>query len=107
MDVENVSVSADGSDGDGDGEGGYRALFEHSPQAMWVFDPATLRFLAVNAAAVSQYGYSADEFLQMTIADIRPPDDVQAGRQLPNLRQALSAVRACCAGQAGRSLPAL
>jgi PAS domain-containing protein len=51
-------------------------LFDANPQPMWLFDPATLRFLAVNDAAVSQYGYSRAEFLQMTIADIRPPDDV-------------------------------
>src|SRR5690606_36965115 len=36
----------------------------------------TLRFLAVNKAAVSQYGYTRAEFLSMTLADIRPPEDV-------------------------------
>ena len=54
----------------------YRMLFDASPQAMWVFDSETLRFLAVNDAAVKRYGYSRDEFLGMTIADIRPPEDV-------------------------------
>jgi PAS domain S-box-containing protein len=56
-------------------ETSYRRLFEGHPQPMWVFDPETLRFLAVNEAAVATYGYSEDEFLAMTIADIRPPDD--------------------------------
>jgi two-component system cell cycle sensor histidine kinase/response regulator CckA len=56
----------------------YRLLFEDSPQPMWVYDTETLRFLAVNAAAVSAYGYSLEEFLSMTIADIRPPEDVPA-----------------------------
>ena len=43
---------------------------------MWVFDRATLAFLEVNEAAVATYGYSREEFAAMTIADIRPPEDV-------------------------------
>ena len=57
-------------------EAQYRLLFESNPQAMWVYDLTTLRFLAVNDAAVSQYGYSRGEFLDMTIKDIRPAEDV-------------------------------
>ncbi len=44
---------------------------------MWIYDLETLRFLAVNNAAVANYGYSDDEFLTMTIADIRPNEDRQ------------------------------
>jgi PAS domain S-box-containing protein len=51
----------------------YRLLFESNPQAMWVFDTETLRFLAVNDAAVRRYGYSREEFLAMTLFDIRLP----------------------------------
>src|SRR5690606_19258207 len=36
----------------------YRELFEANPLPMWVYDRETLRFLAVNAAAVAHYGYS-------------------------------------------------
>ncbi len=54
----------------------YRELFENAPLPMWVFDPTTLRFLAVNRAAIRVYGYTAEEFAAMTIADIRPPEDV-------------------------------
>jgi PAS domain S-box-containing protein len=54
----------------------YRRLFEDNPIPMWVYDPATLRFLAVNEASVKHYGYSRDEFRSMTIADIRPEEDV-------------------------------
>src|SRR5215208_8097811 len=57
-------------------EAQYRLLFESNPQAMWVYDLATLRFLAVNDAAVRHYGYSRAEFLDMTIKDIRPAEDV-------------------------------
>jgi PAS domain S-box-containing protein len=56
----------------------YRMLFEASPMPMWVYDAATLSFLAVNDAAVRHYGYRRDEFLRMRITDIRPPEDVAA-----------------------------
>ncbi|HEX8138035.1 MAG TPA: response regulator [Pyrinomonadaceae bacterium] len=56
----------------------YRMLFQSSPQPMWVFDEETLRFLAVNEAAIHHYGYSREEFLGMTIKDIRPTEDVPA-----------------------------
>ncbi len=54
----------------------YRLLFESNPNPMWVYDLRTLTFLAVNEAAVRQYGYTRDEFLRMSIADIRPKEDV-------------------------------
>ena len=57
-------------------EARHRKLFDHNPHPTWVFDRETLRFLAVNAAAVRKYGYASDEFLKMTIKDIRPPEDV-------------------------------
>ncbi len=56
----------------------YRVLFEKSPMPKWLYDVETLRFLAVNDAAVRSYGYSREEFLQMTIRDIRTADDVEA-----------------------------
>jgi PAS domain S-box-containing protein len=51
----------------------YRLLFVLSPQPAWVYDRATLRFLEVNEAAVRSYGWSREEFLAMTIRDVRPP----------------------------------
>jgi diguanylate cyclase (GGDEF)-like protein/PAS domain S-box-containing protein len=54
----------------------YRLLFESNPIPMWVFHRETLRFLAVNQAAIRQYGYSEAEFLGMTIVDIRPEETV-------------------------------
>lgn len=56
----------------------HRKLFDNNPHPTWVFDRETLRFLAVNAAAVRKYGYSKDEFQAMTLKDIRPPEDVPA-----------------------------
>src|SRR5690348_11592344 len=59
-------------------EARYRLLFEKSPVPMWVFDRDTLAFLEVNDAAVQHYGWSREEFLRMTIRDIRRSDDVAA-----------------------------
>jgi PAS domain S-box-containing protein len=56
----------------------YRLLFESNPLAMWVYDTETLEFLEVNNAAMRQYGFSREEFLSMTIKDIRPPEEVPA-----------------------------
>jgi diguanylate cyclase (GGDEF)-like protein/PAS domain S-box-containing protein len=54
----------------------FKHLFEEHPQPMWVYDLETLRFLVVNAAAVAHYGYTEAEFLQMTIKDIRPAEEL-------------------------------
>lgn len=56
--------------------GDYRLLFDNNPHPMWVYDLETLCFLAVNDAAIRHYGYSRDEFLSMTIAEIRPIEDI-------------------------------
>lgn len=56
----------------------YRLLFENNPLPMWIYDLETLAFLKVNDAAVEHYGYSVDEFMSMTIKDIRPPEDIPA-----------------------------
>jgi PAS domain S-box-containing protein len=53
-------------------------FFAANPIPMWVYDPETLRFLDVNEAAVATYGFSRDEFLGMTIAQIRAPEDIPA-----------------------------
>jgi PAS domain S-box-containing protein len=57
-------------------ERNYRSLFESHPQPMWLYDIHTLAFLRVNDAAVARYGYSREEFLGMTIKDIRPAAEV-------------------------------
>jgi PAS domain S-box-containing protein len=57
-----------------DSERQYRLLFHSNPNPVWVFDLETQKFLEVNEAAIQHYGYSRDDFLAMTIADIRPPE---------------------------------
>ena len=54
----------------------FRLLFHNHPLPMWVYDLETLAFLEVNGAAVEKYGYSKEEFLKLTLKDIRPPEDV-------------------------------
>lgn len=61
-------------------EQSFRFLFESNPVPMWVFDRETLRFLAVNDAAVNLYGYSREQFLAMTALDIRDPAEHDALR---------------------------
>jgi PAS domain S-box-containing protein len=56
----------------------YRLVFHGNPTPMWVFDHETLAFLEVNEAALEHYGYTREEFLAMTLKDIRPPEDVPA-----------------------------
>lgn len=57
-------------------EEAYKLLFESNPQPLWVYDTNSLAFLAVNDEAVSRYGYSKEDFLGMTIKDIRPKADI-------------------------------
>jgi PAS domain S-box-containing protein len=59
-----------------DSEERYRLLFESTPQPIAVYNEDTLGFLAVNEAATRTYGYSRDEFLAMTIDDIRAQEDI-------------------------------
>lgn len=60
------------------GEENYAKLFRNNPLPMWVYDIKTLCFTAVNNAAVTQYGYTKEEFAQMSLFDLRPPEDHKA-----------------------------
>ncbi|HEY3123305.1 MAG TPA: GAF domain-containing protein, partial [Thermoanaerobaculia bacterium] len=59
-------------------EESYRALFEINPLPMWLRDPDTLEFVAVNEAALRQYGFSREEFLQRTVRDILAPEEIES-----------------------------
>jgi PAS domain S-box-containing protein len=60
----------------------FRYLFARNPHPMWVYDSVTLAFLEVNEAAITHYGYTRDEFLAMTLVDIRPLDQIEQLRAL-------------------------
>jgi len=59
-----------------DSEERYKLLFESTPQPIWVYNEDTLTFAAVNEAATRTYGYTRNEFLSMTVDDIRPSEDI-------------------------------
>jgi PAS domain S-box-containing protein len=61
-------------------------LFERHPQPLWIYDPQSLRILDVNAAAVELYGWTRESFVGMSLADLRPPEEV------PRLLEHLSRV---------------
>src|SRR5271165_3072416 len=56
----------------------YRLLFENNPVPITVFDAKSLQFLAVNDAALRHYGFTRDEFLKMTLAEIALPEEIPA-----------------------------
>ncbi len=61
----------------------YRLLFAGNPHPMWMYDRDSLEFLQVNDAAVAHYGYSREQFQQMTLLDVQPEGRREA---LPDLR---------------------
>jgi hypothetical protein len=69
-----------------DSEERYRLLFDATPLPIFVFDSETLRYLAVNEAALRKYGYSREEVAAMTVLDIRPKEDV------PRLKAVLASI---------------
>jgi two-component system cell cycle sensor histidine kinase/response regulator CckA len=56
----------------------YRVLFDNNPLPMWVIDIETLAFQAVNTAALNHYRYSYEDFLSMTVENLRPSEDLAA-----------------------------
>lgn len=54
----------------------YRTIFEANPLPMWIYDVESLRFVEVNNAAIKDYGYTREEFLGLSLKDIRPPEDI-------------------------------
>ena len=64
----------------------YRLLFQGNPHPMWVFDLETLAILEVNEAATQHYGYTRDEFLRMTLADLRMPGDPRPGQMSADIK---------------------
>lgn len=59
-------------------------LFAENPNPMWIYDPTDLSIKQVNEAACDMYGYSKEEFLALTIADLRPESEI------PRLKEEVS-----------------
>ena len=69
--IENAMLNREATDTDRR----FQVLFAAHPQPMWIFDAESLGFLSVNGAAMRLYGYSADEFKNMTVLDLMPQED--------------------------------
>jgi PAS domain S-box-containing protein len=67
----------------------YRLLFQTNPSSMYVFDLVTLQILAANEAACAQYGYSKEEFLKLTLRELRPTEELaELAKALGNVHSA-------------------
>jgi len=53
----------------------FRLLFEGNPNPMWISDAESQELIAVNDAALAQYGYSRGELLKMTVPELRPSSE--------------------------------
>ncbi len=80
-----------------DSEKRYRLLFDATPLPVFVFDSESLRYLAVNEAALQKYGYSREELMEMTVLDIRPEEDVE------RLRETLASLEPAAVASANRN----
>lgn len=70
----------------------YHRLFIDNPMPMWIIDYESKRFMEVNEEAIRHYGYSREEFLSLTIRDIRPKEDIQRLEDLKRIKSGNSSV---------------
>lgn len=76
--LQDITLQRQAADALRQSEERYHLLFDSNPHPVWVYDLKTLAILDVNPSAVRNYGYSREEFLSLTIKDIRPPEEVPA-----------------------------
>jgi PAS domain S-box-containing protein len=62
----------------------YKYLFENNPTPMFIWDFETLMFVDCNEEALSLYGYSKEEFLELNVMTIRPEEEQVRMHQLIN-----------------------
>lgn len=58
----------------------FACAFTSSPLPQWIFDRTSLRIVAVNGAALVEYGYTRAEFLAMCVFELHPEDEQEAAR---------------------------
>lgn len=54
----------------------YKDLFEKNPCVMWICDTINFKFIEVNQAAIDKYGYSREEFMKMSLKDVKTAEDI-------------------------------
>jgi len=60
---------------------GFHRLFTENPAPMWIFERDSLALLAVNEAALRNYGWSRDALLRLNVEDVRSPSDIPTVRK--------------------------
>ncbi|MGE0565303.1 MAG: PAS domain S-box protein [Pseudolabrys sp.] len=75
-------------------EASFRLLFDANPVPMWIIDPTSSRFIAVNEATISHYGYSREQFLSMTAYEVRPASEHEEFREFMQSGQVSQGKRA-------------
>jgi PAS domain S-box-containing protein len=65
-----------------DDEARYRLIFDSNPLPLWLYDIATLRFIDVNPATERLYGYTREEFMALSVLQLRPPDQIPVALNL-------------------------
>ncbi len=71
----------------GQSEEKYRNLYEANVLPISIFEPNSLKYLSVNQAFADKYGYSREEFLQMTVLEIRPDNPEEISRVRASVSQ--------------------
>ncbi|QEC76873.1 PAS domain S-box protein [Mucilaginibacter ginsenosidivorax] len=74
--VSTISVQTQPTAGNATEDSLFSDLFYKNANPVWIVDKQTLCFLKVNHAATVHYGYTEDEFLLLTLSDIRPPEEI-------------------------------
>lgn len=62
-------------------EQSFRSLFNNSPTAMVAIDPDNGKIVQANQKALSMIGYSEEEILTKTVADVTCPEDLEEAQQ--------------------------
>ena len=75
--------------------GSFDVLFEHNPIPTWIFDIATLDFVAVNPAACALYGYAKSDLLNKSILAVHPKEDWETTRDNATKLRTFAAPERC------------
>ncbi|HEX2608384.1 MAG TPA: PAS domain S-box protein [Flavisolibacter sp.] len=63
-------------------ENSYESFFSDSALPKWIYDLETLQILKVNQSAMQLYGYTREEFLKLSVFDIRDQEEKEHIQQL-------------------------
>jgi len=73
---EDITLMKELSENLQESEKRYKNLFQNNPLPMFIYDVDTLGLVEANNVAIEKYGYSIEEFQQMTIKDLRPQEQI-------------------------------